>query len=171
MKITKARVRQIIQEELDRTDEGFFDRLTKVPDASERFPHGDLYDVWVGVGDEIKTVNETFFGKILEDYNYVLNLLKDADDPNGALWQEDTEDSGYAPDLRFPKLTSNQQDVVGTIGRIKKKIDHLIRITPAGDESYNDDAAWKMLSDHKLFDFVSQWVKELEKPVDYTGMP
>lgn len=180
MKIAKSRVKQIIKEEVDRMNEGLLDKLgslTKTPDASERFPHGDIYDVWVGVGDEIKAVNEKFFKVVADDYFYVLELLKDADDPDGALWQEDRdehgeiEDSGYMPDLRFPKLTGNQQDAIGHIGRVKRDIHRLIRTTPAGDESYSDSAAWEMLTEYKLFDFVSQWVKELEKPVDYTGMP
>ena len=177
MKIAKTRVKQIIKEEVDRMSEGFLDKLgklTKTPDAAERFPHGDIYDVWVGVGDEVKAVNERFFKVIADDYYYVLELLKDADDPKGALWQKDDEDSGYAHDFGFPNLTGNQQDAIGHIGRVKRDIHRLIRTTSAGDKSYGPqggDAAWEMLSDHKLFDFVSRWVKELEKPVDYTGMP
>jgi hypothetical protein len=181
MRIAKTRVKEIIQEELDRAnavEEGILDKikagvgkLTKTPDASERSPHGDLYDVWVGVGDEIKAVNERFFKIVAEDYYYVLDLLKDADDPNGKIWQEDDEDSGYAPDLRFPKLTGNQQDAIGSIGRVERDIHRLIRTTAAGDESYSDNAVWKELTDYKYFDFIVRWVKELERPVDYTGMP
>ena len=173
MRVAKNRVKEIIQEELDRfnaaeVEEGLFDKLTKTPDASERFPHGDLYDVWVGVGDEVKAVSERYFNVIADDYYYVLNMLKGAEDPNGEIWKDEKEDSGYVPDLRFHKLTNNQYDVIGTIGRVKRDIDRLIDL-PA--EEFVNSEAWKDLVDEKYFDKIAQWVKELEPPVDYTGMP
>ena len=50
------RALRVVENEIENLSEGLLDKLktgvgklTKTPDASERFPHGDLYDVWVDV--------------------------------------------------------------------------------------------------------------------------
>ena len=93
-------------------------------------------------------------------------MLKGAEDPNGEIWKDEKEDSGYAPDLRFHKLTNNQYDVIGSIGRVKRDIDRLIEL-PA--EEFVNSEAWQDLVDEEYFDKIAQWVKELEPPVDFTG--
>ena len=147
MKITKARLKQIIKEE--------FEREYAPVDHSE---FGDLYDLWVGVGDDLRqagAVDETFFERG-SDYDFILNQLKYADDPNGPMWQEDDdeeEDSGYAMDFGFPKLTNNQQDAIGIIKRLER------------------DLGYRVPHGFKGFKQVVEWIKDLEPPVDYTGKP
>ena len=143
---------RVVENEIENLSEGLLDRAN-APAAIGEF--GDLYDLWVGVGDDLRqagAVDETFFEEG-SDYNFVLNQLKNADEPNSPLWQEDDEDSGYSLDFGFPKLTNNQQDAIGIIGRMER------------------DLGSKVPHGYKGFQQVAQWVKELEPPVDYTGMP
>ncbi len=159
MRITKSRVKQIIKEEvdhsrrmkvvkeeLDRTTEGLFDKLKtgvgklmKPASAADKFPrHENIVHLWTDIGNEIKAVNESFFGKIAENYNEVLATFSDSNIPNSS--------------------------VLDKIERVGEMVNYLIRTTHAGDESYSGEADWNLINRWKLFEEVSQWVKELERP-------
>ena len=147
MNITKARLRQIIKEEINRFQEP--------QEASSIVADEGVYNDWYTLGKEIESMSTKAFATVQEDFNYVLDLLEGVKDPYSEFWKEEAEDSGYAEVPGYADLTNVQLDVYHTIGRIKRDLfnselrydagdldavaENIIALEPPVEGDYNPD--------------------------------